>query len=147
MWAVCKPKSENDYTECACMGKNLNRLMQPGILSVLTASTETLHGYVIVQKLAESPMFGGTKPDATGVYRTLKQMEQDELVHSSWDTSAQGPAKKRFEITEKGSRCLSRWVDTLACYQLAIGELRAMVCDSLGISVPDAPQCGGHQLD
>ena len=25
MWSVCQPKSENDYTECAAMGKNLNR--------------------------------------------------------------------------------------------------------------------------
>jgi poly-beta-hydroxybutyrate-responsive repressor len=144
MWSVCKPKSDNDYTECACMGKNLNRLMQPAILSVLNISDEEMHGYVIVQALAKSPMFGGTKPDATGVYRTLKQMETDGLVTSQWDTSKQGPAKKRYTITEKGITCLGRWVDTLACYQAAIGELRKMTCFSLGIEVPDAPHCGGH---
>ncbi len=126
------------------MGKNLNRFMQPAILSVLAVSDEDMHGYVIVQALADSPMFGGKKPDATGVYRTLKQMEADGLVTSQWDTSAQGPAKKRFKITEVGTKCLGRWVDTLACYQAAIGELREMVCDSLGIDVPEAPHCGGH---
>lgn len=144
MWSVCQPKTENDYTECACMGKSLNRLTQPAILSVLNGSTESLHGYVIVQKLAETPMYGGKKPDATGVYRTLKQMEKDELVTSEWDMPDSGPAKKGFVITKKGSSTLRRWVDTLACYQAAIEELRIMVCDSLEIEVPDLPRCSGH---
>lgn len=141
MWSVCKPKSENDYTECACMGKSLNRLTQPAILSVLNARSERLHGYVIVQLLAETPMYGGKKPDATGVYRTLKQMEKDELVASEWDTPDSGPAKKGFVITEKGMSTLRRWVDTLACYQAAIEELREMVCDSLQMEVPATPRC------
>lgn len=144
MWSVCKPKSEEIFTECSCMGKNLNRLMQPAILSILSASDEPIHGYIIVQKLADSPMFGGQKPDAAGLYRTLKQMEAEGVAESAWDTSEQGPAKRRFIITEKGANALHRWVDTLACYQAAIGELREMACASLDIDVPDAPRCGGH---
>jgi len=141
MWSVCHPKSEEIYTECACMGKNLNRLMQPAVLSILQRSDEPIHGYLIVQELADSPMFGGQKPDAAGLYRTLKQMEADGLVTSAWDTSAQGPAKRRFSITNKGGAALLRWVDTLACYTLAIDSLRAMCCDALGMEVPSAPSC------
>lgn len=145
MWSVCQPKTENDYTECACMGKSLNRLTQPAILSILNDLEESQHGYIIVQLLAQTPMYGGKKPDATGVYRTLKQMEKDELVTSSWDTPDSGPAKKGFLITDKGRKTLRRWVDTLACYQAAIEELREMVCGSLDIEVPDIPLCQGHQ--
>lgn len=144
MWSVCQPKSENDYTECSTMGKSLNRLTQPAILSVLKNEKSSLHGYVIVQKLAETPMYGGKKPDATGVYRTLKQMEKDELVTSAWDTPDIGPAKKGFTITDKGLHTLRRWIDTLACYQAAIQELREMVCESLDIEVPGIPTCTGH---
>lgn len=144
MWSVCKPKNEDTFTECAAMGKNLNRLMQPATLAVLQASDEPIHGYVIAQRLADSPMFGGSKPDAAGLYRTLHQMEEAGLVASAWDTSSQGPAKRRFDITEEGKAALVRWIDTLACYSAAIQELRGMACESLGIEVPPTPVCGGH---
>ena len=44
-----------------------------------------MHGYIIVQKAAGSPMFGGKKPDATGIYRALKRMEESGLVTSAWE--------------------------------------------------------------
>ncbi len=144
MWSTCHPRTENDYTECAYMGKSLNRLTQPAILSILMDSDERLHGYIIVQKLAETPMYGGRKPDATGVYRTLKQMEKDELVSSEWNTPNSGPAKKDFVITDKGRSTLRRWVDTLACYQRSIEELRGIACESLNIEVPEDPCCSAH---
>ena len=46
-----------------------------------------MHGYIIVQQAAASPMFGGKKPDATGIYRALKRMEEGGLVSSVWDLS------------------------------------------------------------
>ena len=63
MWHVCNPKSDDDLKQCAELGKSLSRMSQPTILTVLASSAEPLHGYVIVQKAAASPMFGGKKPD------------------------------------------------------------------------------------
>lgn len=145
MWQTCSPKSDNDMSECAELGKSLNRLSQPTILALLARSGKPLHGYVIVQMAAQSPMFGGKKPDATGIYRALKRMEENELVTSEWDTPAEGSAKRLFTLTEKGRRCLRRWIDTLACYELTLEELRADAADALGIPLPDTPVCaGGH---
>lgn len=141
MWQMCNPKSEGDVKECAELGKSLNRLSQPVILAVLAASDEPLHGYLIVQRAAASPMFGGKKPDAAGVYRSLKRMEENELVRSEWDTPEEGSAKRIYFLTEKGKGCLRRWIDALACYKLSIEELRVTASAALGISVPDAPQC------
>lgn len=132
MWSTCNPKSDHEYAECEQMSRSLSRLMPPAILSILMH--ENLHGYVIVQRLADTPMFGGVKPDAGGVYRTLKQMEADGHVVSSWDTSASGPAKHSYELTESGRACLRRWTDTLNCYHQAIGELLDMVRGSLAES-------------
>lgn len=120
----CAPKSENNYSECKCMGKNLDRLVQPAILSILTDGD--LHGYMIVQRLTASPMFGGQKPDATGVYRSLKQMEESGYVKSEWETSQSGPARRLFHLTPEGHACIGRWADTLYCYHEAVGELLAM---------------------
>ena len=47
--------------DCACKGKNLDKLLQPAILSILYK--ENLHGFMLIQKLGEGPMFGGTEPD------------------------------------------------------------------------------------
>ncbi|NTW29188.1 MAG: PadR family transcriptional regulator [Coriobacteriia bacterium] len=122
---ICAPKSDNEFRECCCTGKTLDRLVQPAILSIL--ADEDLHGYAIVQLLAESPMFGGQKPDATGVYRSLRQMEELGYVDSVWNTSESGPAKKLFHLTDSGCACMARWVDTLTCYRAAVGELISML--------------------
>jgi DNA-binding PadR family transcriptional regulator len=144
MWAICNPKSDGDLKPCASLGKTLSRLSLPTILTVLAASNEPLHGYVIVQKAAESPMFGGSKPDATGVYRTLKQMEANELVTSQWETPEAGPAKRAFTLTQEGRDTLRRWIDSLACYATTINELRDVASEALGIDTPPVPRCSGH---
>ncbi len=120
----CAPRSENDFRECICMGKNLDRLVQPAILAILTEGE--LHGYMIVQRLTDSPMFGGDRPDPTGVYRTLRQMESAGYVAAEWDTSGTRPNRKVFRLTEEGISCLGRWADTLYCYHAAVGDLLAM---------------------
>lgn len=143
MWHSCNPKSDDDLKECAELGKSLNRLSQPTILTLLANSDEPLHGYIIVQLAAQSPMFGGKKPDATGIYRALKRMEENELVTSKWDTPEEGSTKRMFSLTDKGRRCLRRWIDALACYELTLEELRSDAADALGIDLPDTPRCAG----
>ena len=141
MWSSCHPKSDEDLKECAELGKSLNRLSQPTILTLMAKHGEPMHGYIIVQQAADSPMFGGKKPDATGIYRQLKRMEETGLITSKWDTPAEGSAKRLFTLTDKGRHCLRRWIDALACYQLTLQDLRASAACALGIDVPDAPQC------
>lgn len=141
MWGSCHPKTDQEMKECAELGKSLNRLSQPTILTILAKENKPMHGYIIVQKAADSPMFGGKKPDATGVYRQLKRMEEAGLVTSHWETPEQGSAKRMFELTDKGRACLRRWIDTFACYVLTIEELRKDASDALGIEVPPTPYC------
>ncbi|MEG0071712.1 MAG: PadR family transcriptional regulator [Raoultibacter sp.] len=141
MWNSCNPKTDADLQECAELGKSLNRLSQPTILTLLAQSDTPLHGYIIVQQAAQSPMFGGKKPDATGIYRALKRMEENELISSYWETPEEGSAKRMFSLTDKGRSCLRRWIDALACYEITLEELRHEAADALGIDVPQAPHC------
>lgn len=76
---------------CACTGKNLVRLVRPAILTVL--AEENLHGYRILERLAGMTMFHGQPPDPAGIYRVLKSMEQEGLVHCAWDLQGSGPAQ------------------------------------------------------
>ena len=145
MWHVCNPKSDDDLKQCAELGKSLSRMSQPTILAVLARSEEPLHGYIIVQRAAASPMFGGKKPDPAGIYRTLKKMEEQGFVTSAWDTPSSGAAKRMFSLTDEGRAALRRWIDALACYIASIQELREEAADALGIPVPPRPVCGGHE--
>jgi len=114
-----------DLEKCPCAGGTLNKLIQPGILTVL--AERPLHGYRIVQHLARLQTLGGAKPDATGVYRALKAMQKRGLVTSKWDLSEPGPAKHLYRLTRLGKTCLSRWVRTLRDYREALGELLRIV--------------------
>jgi PadR family transcriptional regulator PadR len=107
--------------KCSCTGNNLDKLIQPMILTIL--AQEDLYGYRIVQRIAEKPMSGGQKPDGTGVYRSLKLLEKRGLVASSWNLSDSGPAKRFYKLTEAGLECLLRWIASLEVYRQAIGAL------------------------
>ncbi|MDO7786297.1 helix-turn-helix transcriptional regulator [Desulforamulus aquiferis] len=110
-----------DFDKCPCSGNNLDRLVQPLIL--INLAKEALYGYKLVQRIAESPMFKGHKPDGTGVYRSLKAMEQRGLVVSNWSLDDTGPAKRIYHITNTGVDCLSHWISTLEEYQQSIEML------------------------
>jgi DNA-binding PadR family transcriptional regulator len=98
-------------------------MIQPAIMTLLAGGP--LHGYRIVQRLAKTPLVGGSRPDPTGVYRMLRIMEKRGFVVSSWDLSDSGPAKRLYRLTLGGRQCLGRWVKTLADYHRAIGKLLA----------------------
>lgn len=147
MWSVCHPKSDNEMNECAVLGKSLSRLTQPSILTVLASHKGPLHGYAIIHEMAQGPMYGGNAPDPTGIYRILKQMENNGLITSAWDTSDSGPAKRCYSLTDEGRACLRRWIDSLACYKASIEELRVMASCALGIDVPEQPVCHAHVED
>jgi DNA-binding PadR family transcriptional regulator len=119
-----------DFTHCPCSGKTLARLVRPAILMVL--AQESFHGYQLLKRLAPLSLFQGQAPDATGVYRALREMEQEGLLAGDWDLAARGPAKRRYAITPEGSACLARWVDTLADYQASIAQLLGLARLALG---------------
>jgi len=106
---------------CPCTGRNLDKLLHAAILALLAQSP--LHGYELVRRLAALKMFQGRKPDPTGVYRLLKQMEKDGLLRSTLTLSKAGPAKRTNQITAEGRRCLWQWRETLEAFQAAVGEI------------------------
>jgi len=118
-----------ELVDCPCTGKNLARLVHPAILAVL--ARESLHGYLILERLGTEAMFREQPPDAAGVYRILKTMEQEGLVTCSWDLQSSGPARRQYTITDKGRACLRKWLETITKYQHAIAVLAATIKKSL----------------
>jgi PadR family transcriptional regulator, regulatory protein PadR len=109
------------FSDCPCSGATLDKLVQPAILTALTEGA--IHGYRLAERISEMAGQFGDKPDVSGIYRFLKRMEASGLVTSSWEAGAQGHAKRLFEITADGRRCLARWTATLETYLEAITAL------------------------
>jgi poly-beta-hydroxybutyrate-responsive repressor len=72
------------------------------------------YGYELMERLTT---FGLAAMNPGTFYRTLRQMEKNGMVSSSWDTSEAGPAKRRYTITEAGEAYLKFWANSLEHYQ------------------------------
>lgn len=116
-----RPTPAADLCDCPCAGITLDKLIQPAILALLAEGP--LHGYALAERIGTMSGVVGDKPDVSGVYRFLKNMQRKELVVSAWDVSAAGPARKTYQITAQGRNCLRRWVRTLEEYRRGITSL------------------------
>lgn len=119
-----------DFQECPCSGKNLSRLLQPAIMALLVR--EPLHGYRVLELLRQEAMFKDQPPDQTGVYRILKNMEQENLLVCDWELQNSGPARKRYAITEKGRVCLRQWKQTIIDYHASVSSIISLLNRALG---------------
>ena len=98
-------------------------MLRPAILTVLCDKAQGLHGYAIEKKLQTLRFFQHQPPDYTGLYRLLKRMEVEELLSSTQSDSHAGPSKRVYRLTDRGRRCLSRWLDSLVKYQEMLEDL------------------------
>ncbi len=119
--------------DCPCKGKNLDKMLQPGIL--MSLYQEDKYGWLIIRDLGQNPMFGGVEPDKTGVYRYLKKMEgSGYLVSRLENAQDKDVARRVYSITEKGKACLGNWQVTLRSYSASIAELVKRMEETAGIT-------------
>lgn len=110
---------------CSCMGKTLDHFLQPTVLMLLTK--EELHGFALIQKLGDTPIFNHTYPDPSGLYRYLKKMEQQGLLKSREEQQTDFPSKRIYSITELGRHCLANWANTLKDYSKRLDALTVLL--------------------
>ncbi|HCI79723.1 MAG TPA: poly-beta-hydroxybutyrate-responsive repressor [Ktedonobacter sp.] len=72
------------------------------------------YGYELMEKMAA---YGLNAMNPGTFYRTLRQMEKDGVIRSSWDTSDTGPARRVYSITDAGEAYLKLWTESLNQYQ------------------------------
>lgn len=116
--------------DCACKGKNLDKMLQPTILMLLYKKEQ--HGSAIIQEIGETVMFGGTLPDKAGVYRYLKKMEKANLIKSN-NTCGDiaDKSKKVYNITDHGRKCLMNWMVSLNNYSANIKKLSSEIKNTI----------------
>lgn len=82
------------------------------------------HGYQLIQTLTA---MGLGLVDPATVYGTLRQLEEEGLITSTWDAAATGPARRVYTLSEAGERYLSLWA-------IQLGQYQAVPCEIAGDS-------------
>ena len=84
---------------------------------LLAVSLKRAHGYVIEEYLRALGLFGITM---STLYRTLRQLEKEGYLESTWETGPTGPARRVYTITDAGRAWLDSSASMLDAYRQSI---------------------------
>jgi DNA-binding PadR family transcriptional regulator len=94
-------------------------LLRPCILAHLMDG-ETVYGYELHHWL----LGVGVECDLGTVYRSLNTMEAEGLLHSTWERTAGGRSRRRYELSEPG-------LDMIDAYAAPVEQLRTVATEFL----------------
>ena len=86
--------------------------LEPVIL--LTLREWNSYGYELMKR---ATTFGFEAMNPGTMYRTLREMEENGVVKSKWETAKGGPARRVYSITDAGEAYLQFWVESLEQYR------------------------------
>jgi len=90
---------------------NLYRFVEPVVLLLLKQKGHS-YGYDLSGDLQQHALTDA-EIERGALYRTLRQLELNGNVASTWDTDKGGPARRVYKLTAKGERHLEEWATVL----------------------------------
>ena len=99
----------------AAQGFGPRDLLVPYVLLAIQA--RQAHGYLIEQYLRG---LGLAQVQLSTLYRTLRQLEQQGLVTSTWEAGPGGPARRTYALTNAGEAWLRAGAAALEAYRSTI---------------------------
>jgi PadR family transcriptional regulator, regulatory protein PadR len=91
-------------------GQGGGAVIEPAVLAALLRDSG--HGYDL-RKTIEELGGGSISVDPVGLYRTLRRLEDDGFVNSSWAEGEAGPQRRTYELTTDGRDLACEWVTHL----------------------------------
>jgi PadR family transcriptional regulator PadR len=104
-------------------------ILAPFVL--LAVSMQRAHGYVIEDYLRALGLFGITM---STLYRTLRQMEKDGFLESTWEPGPTGPARRVYTITDAGHVWLDSSATMLNAYRQTIDRFFGLYGAAPGVT-------------
>jgi PadR family transcriptional regulator PadR len=99
-------RSSSDKHRCERHRGRIRSFLQPRVLLLLVQ--KPAHGYELMERLGREEEGSLAGPGL--LYRTLRHLEEEGLVRSSWNTEGRGPARRVYETTDDGRDYLHAWV-------------------------------------
>jgi DNA-binding PadR family transcriptional regulator len=90
---------------------NLYRCVEPVLLFLLKKKGRS-YGYELAVELREHALTDASI-EAAALYKTLRQLEENDCVTSEWDVTGHGPAKRVYRLTPRGEEHLVEWITVL----------------------------------
>lgn len=119
---------------CTCAMGNLYRFVEPVVLHLLNEKGQS-HGYELAKALQEHALTDSViEPGA--LYRTLRRLEENGHVTSTWDVTGAGPARRLYELTATGLEHLREWAVVLGNLSESMGKFVRDVNSALQDSNP-----------
>jgi poly-beta-hydroxybutyrate-responsive repressor len=87
--------------------KKAERYIQPSIL--LALKSKPSYGYELIHEISQFGFVEGQAPPGM-IYRHLRELEENGLVESNWETDGTGPAKRVYQLTWEGREVLDFWI-------------------------------------
>ena len=104
------PRHRKEHPSTCDMG-NLYRFVEPVLLFLLRRKGQS-YGYELAGELHKYALTDA-KIEASALYKTLRQLEQNDCVVSKWDVEGSGPARRLYALTSRGKQHLEEWIMVL----------------------------------
>jgi PadR family transcriptional regulator PadR len=92
--------------------RRVRRFLEPCLLLLLHRADA--HGYELAEAIKELGFDERNPIDSSLIYRTLRWLEENGLVESTWETeTSSGPARRVYRLNEEGNRYLAAWMTDL----------------------------------
>ncbi len=111
------------------VGAGKGSFVEPALLAALATSAG--HGYDLARAIEEMTQ-GEVVPDAGGLYRILRRLEEDGFVISEWQEGESGPQRRLYSITSDGRALLAHWLVHLEERRHALDVLTGVVRSASG---------------
>lgn len=117
---------------------------QPGLLPknflrpcvLLLLRERSAHGYDLLERLGP---LGFGRDDPGRLYRALRALESEGLVHSAWEPSATGPDRRTYELTRSGLEALDDAARALAATDAVLHVFLSRYAEFVAIEADRSP--------
>jgi len=107
---MVKEDLEKKEKECIYSLHRISKFIEPSLLLFLSKGTS--YGYDLIEKLKELG-FHKESIDVGAVYRTLRRLEKEGFVCSTWQKAKSKKKKRYYNITPQGKILLEMWTERI----------------------------------
>jgi poly-beta-hydroxybutyrate-responsive repressor len=115
---------------CTCAMGNLYRFIEPVLLLMLRDKGQS-YGYELSEDLDHYALTDA-QIERAALYRTLRTLEVNGHVTSTWDTEAAGPARRVYSLTPSGHEHLREWAEVMGRLAKSMEAFTARVAEPSG---------------
>jgi DNA-binding PadR family transcriptional regulator len=109
-----------DHLHCHGTSPKGERFLEVCLLLLL--QEEAGHCYGLIDQLSAFG-FSPEKLNVSTLYRTLRKMEQEGTVHSTWEQGGPGPKRRVYHVTDNGTKELDRCIRIMKSRKNSIERL------------------------